>query len=92
MLAIAQLNTNGILRRTQRKDHIESFYAKTFDNRPVCLDVYEKAGEKWFVFLAPPIVAWTTDQTMAFAILRNVSAYKINELVQVQQQKESLLK
>lgn len=79
---IENLQTKAIIRRTQARDFVEAFVAKTYDGRTVCLDVYESEERgKWFVILMPGFIGWTSDETAAFSILDNCGLFTLIELL-----------
>ena len=82
MLEVGSLSTRAIMRRTQGRDFVETFVAKTCDGKSICLDVYksEKWG-KWFVVLMPGFIGWTSDEGAAFSILNNCCAFNLDELI-----------
>ena len=82
--AIASLNQpKSLIRRTQPRDFVESFWNPTF-SRPlandVLLEVYENDDDKWFVISTPVFSGWTTDPSAAFYIANNAFVYTFDEL------------
>jgi len=81
--AIANLNfPKSLVRRSQQRDLVESFYASAADreSRDVTVQVYETANDKWFVVCTPSVLGWTRDPFIAFYILNNAFVYTHAEM------------
>jgi hypothetical protein len=70
----------SLINRTQPKDLIDNYVAKTFDGFMLCLDVYERKDDKWFVILTHAFAGWTQDDRVAFGIKNAAQYYKLGEL------------
>lgn len=73
----------SLVRRTQIRDKVEGFTTKTFDRKTLCLDVYEKNDDKWYVISTTAFSGWTRDAQVAFDIYNNAEFYRLKELHQM---------